>query len=197
VQLQAGMALPRVAAFRVLAAEHKGGQFLDRVGVRLYACDGLRQRPEEVTAAEREALHRILFPMLHSHPFQVRAAHGLETRMVGDRQVLFAHAPSELHVRLPPGRHVVTGAFGIEEAADCPTDGVSFRIVRRSAGEATTLFERLLQPLSSPGDRGLQTFRVEVESTAEAVLVLIADPGPAQDNRCDWSWWTDVRIEPK
>jgi len=197
LRLQGGMTLPRVTSFRVVAAAGKEGLFDSRVGVRLSACDGLRRKMEEMTAAEREHIQHCLYPMLHSYPFEVRPGRNFETQVVGKTQVLLAHAPSELQFRLPAGRHVVSGTFGILDAAfagDCRTDGVGFRVVRQSGSERVEVFARLLRPLESAGDRGEQRFSVQVESAGDEVLLFIADPGPAQDNRWDWSWWTDIRI---
>ncbi|HEX6811583.1 MAG TPA: hypothetical protein VF384_08175 [Planctomycetota bacterium] len=198
LSMYGGDSLPRVQAFRVVPSEGKASRVAAEVGVRVFACDGLRRAPAQVTDEERAVVDRCRYPMFATAPFHVSTGTRAQVMVVEGRQVLFAHAPSELRFRLPAGRHAVSGRFGMLPDAtkgDNQSDGVAFCIVRESGAERIRVHERLLQPGTVAGDRGMQHFRIEVESAADSVLVFLAEAGPRQDNRWDWSYWSDIRIE--
>ena len=112
---------------------------------------------------------------------------------------MLAHAPTRIAFDLPAGRGRITAQFGILEVAytgEGVTDGVTFRAVLRVAGEAEReLFQRHLEPRSTPGDRGFQSLDLTLQDHAAGELVLEALPGPAGDTRWDFSFWTDVAID--
>jgi hypothetical protein len=184
---------PRVSAFRIVTGA--AGGYAGVVKVRVSACDGLRPSAGDMTA---EAYARCFYPMFQAYPFRATAASPIETMLVDDKQVLFMHAPSEMRFRLGPGRHVLSGSFGILDGAwqgEVKTDGVGFRIAREAGTEQVEVFQRLLQPQQQAGDRGMQRFSVAVETQGESVLVFGCDCGPRHECACDWSYWTDIRIE--
>ena len=188
--------LPRVTAFRVLPVAGKESNFAESFGVRLFACDGLRPAPSELSPEQFETLNRSFWPMFQSVPFQTTGH--LETVELDGQQVLFAHPPSELRFRLNTGVSVVSGAFGILPGAwqgEGRTDGVGFHVVRETGSERSEVMHRLLQPLDTVDDRGTHRFSVTVEAAAGSVLVLTTDCGPNGRGEYDWSFWTDVRIE--
>ncbi|HZN37325.1 MAG TPA: hypothetical protein VFD82_00905 [Planctomycetota bacterium] len=188
----------RVVAFRVLPVAGQESSFAENYGVRLFACDGLRPAPGELSPEQFEAIDRAFWPMFHAVPFRVTAGCRVETRVVDGLKVLFAHAPSELRFHLRTGVNVVSGAFGILPEAwqgEVRTNGVNFHVVRETGSERSEVLQRLLQPLERPDDRGTHRFSVTVEATAGSVLVLATDCGPEGRSDFDWSYWTDVRIE--
>lgn len=192
--------LMRVGAFRVRPPEGKESGFAETVGVHLLACDGLKPALGDLPAAEFEGLDRPFWPMFRVAPFHVTCGSRVGAVVVDGQKVLFAHAPSELRFHLGPGQHVVSGAFGILPDAwtgEGKTNGVAFHVVRETGSERVEVFHRLLQPLEKQDDRGTQRFSVTVDVPADSVLVLATDCGPAGRPNFDWSYWTDVGIEPR
>ena len=152
--------------------------------------------PAEVAATLKlDTLARSLTPIRASAKF------GASQSIVEGRSENFAHAPSSLVYRIPPGASALRGGYGIRAgayAADnrSPTDGVEFSIRWRPAGGAeSVLLRRFLQPLTEPGDRGLQSFRITLPSPAGGELELITGPGPSGLASSDWSFWADLLLE--
>jgi len=120
---------------------------------------------------------------------------------VDGRAEYFAHAPSRLVYRIPAGATRLRGGFGIKTAAytadnPAPTDGAEFIIRWRSAaGEEKTLWHRLLRPREEAADRGGQSFRVELPAGAGGEMILLIEPGPADNAASDWTYWSDLILE--
>lgn len=134
-------------------------------------------------------------------PVQASAPHGAGFSMVDGRAEYFAHAPSRLVYRIPAGATRLRGGFGIKTAAytadnPAPTDGAEFIIRWRSAaGEEKTLWHRLLRPREEAADRGGQSFRVELPAGAGGEMILLIEPGPADNAASDWTYWSDLILE--
>jgi len=187
----------RVAAFRVRS--WRGVLWVqDEFGYRIGRNDALLPGLEGLDARQRAGLARIAYPMFSPTPTRVEPARCWSGYCVGDRPAMLAEAPTRIVFDLPAGRSRITAQFGIAEVAytgEGATDGVTFRAVLRVAGEAEReLFRRHLDPKSAPGDRGFQMLDVTLQDHPAGELVLEALPGPAGDNRWDFSFWTDVAI---
>jgi hypothetical protein len=92
----------------------------------------------------------------------------------------------------------LTGQFGIVPGAYSEggqTDGVLFSAVTVDGrGREVILFERFLNPVGVPEDRGLQGLKVTWRSETSTELVLRTHPGPAGNVAWDWSFWTEISI---
>jgi hypothetical protein len=65
-----------------------------------------------------------------------------------------------------------------------------------SDGTKQTLLHRMLNPRDVAGDRGPQSFSVDVPSHPDGTLVTIStDAGPAGDRSWDWTYVSDVIIK--
>ena len=134
-------------------------------------------------------------------PIRASAMHGASQSIVEGRSEIFAHAPSSLVYRIPPGTTALRGGYGIKAgayAADnrSPTDGVEFIIRwRPTGGVGQILLNRVLRPVGEPGDRGLQSFHVTLPSPTGGELELITGPGPTGLASSDWSFWSDLLLE--
>ena len=106
------------------------------------------------------------------------------------------HAPSKLEFAALEGATTVSGAFGFVDTAytgSGQTDGATFRILWQDSHQQVGLYERRLDPLNVPGDRGLQDFRIDLKGLSGGKLVLQIDP-EAHGN-WDWTAWTAIKIE--
>lgn len=112
---------------------------------------------------------------------------------IGDRVVVFAHAPAEVVLDRPPTAVGMRIAFGYRPDAYAPgnnPDGARFIITDASSGEV--LLDRVVDPLGSPADRGPQD--AVVATTARRVGLRI---DPLGTTSYDWTYvspptWLDA-----
>jgi hypothetical protein len=110
-------------------------------------------------------------------------------------RVFFSAHPDMRLWFVPPARHcVVTTSYLIYEGAYKDkklgegTDGVRFALIEiRADGTRRTLFERLLDPMAHPSDRGLQKLELAIETAASAELLFEVTPGPTGNWAFDWA----------
>ena len=115
------------------------------------------------------------------------------------RRALLVHATGSMVFTLPDQRRRLTGDFGFVEGAHTDanrTDGGEFTIEGETAdGHSTVLWQRTLDPLRQPGDRGPQ--RVDVALPPGLVRVrLHTRPGSNGDGRWDWTYWGNLSFTP-
>jgi hypothetical protein len=99
-----------------------------------------------------------------------------------------------VELELPSGTRLLRGRFGLAPQSFelGRTDGVRFRIEARAEADPVVLFERTLDPLNRPEDRGPQQFEIAFPSGARGRLCLMTDNEPGKDGDADGSFWTDV-----
>jgi hypothetical protein len=142
-----------------------------------------------------ELVRKGILPLL---PRVVESMH--PWRVVVDREpMLFLHAPGSVQMSVPAGARSISGSFGIEADAYMgagSTDGVEFVVdVTTADGVTTTLWRRTLQPLSASGDRGRQSFRVELPLPPPPTVTILTRPGAQNRTEWDWSYVGAVRFE--
>lgn len=104
------------------------------------------------------------------------------------------HASSEIRWRRPKLLKRFSFDFGIDKRAydieaGNQTDGVQFRLdLQRDTGEVITLFDRTLDPLSRPEDRGLQHADITIPANEAGHIIFSTHPGPAENLAWDWAW---------
>src|SRR6185295_18843820 len=76
------------------------------------------------------------------------------------------------------------------------TDGVGFEVHVVGPDGAVVAYRRFLDPVRVEADRGPQSLDLALTLAAPGEVVLVTEPGPAKDVKWDWSYWTDVRLEP-
>lgn len=111
---------------------------------------------------------------------------------------LFAHAPSEVWLRVerPSGR--ISGEFGLREGAWKNPDtlpGVRATVVFCHGGRLEVLFERELWTKRNEADRRPQTFDVALPEPTGWVGLIFRSLDP-DTNAWGHSWWRKVRLEP-
>jgi hypothetical protein len=139
-----------------------------------------------ITNPFEELVHKGILPVL---PRVVESVHPWRV-LVDPEPKLFIHAPGSVQMNIPAGARSISGTFGIEAGAYMgagSTDGVEFVVdVTTAEGVTTTLWRRTLQPLSAPGDRGGQSFRVELPLPPPQTVTILTKPGA--QNRTEWDW---------
>ncbi len=194
--LYAGAKNDRVVRFRITTDEGDRGLFDPEIQV---AITRQMHRPPELPATTRG---RLLCPMFATAPTEVRGAGPHRQGIVAGKDVLLLCPPGEIRFRVPPGRHVLTGLFGL---ISTPEGYGKVRSTRFSAGaraagaagEERMQFDRWLRPARSPRDRGPQTMRVAFRTDEPTDLTLRVRPGPGGAGPADVSFWTQVRIAPE
>jgi hypothetical protein len=138
-------------------------------------------------------------PVASPAPFAVYNPWTVEVAGIGGQPGISANAPSELHFNAPPGATSIEASVGIVEGAYTPpnaTDGVDvviFELV--PGGGRRILFQRFLNPVATPADRGLQTITLTNFGPITGPLVFGLYPGPADNLSFDWSYWRKISIK--
>lgn len=113
-------------------------------------------------------------------------------------ELLMQHAPAQNVFRLNGNERTLTFAFGLLDGAYAGanrTDGAIFRVERhRGAARPVVLFERRLDPLAHPADRGRQQCSLPLVDVApDDRLVVVIDP--AGHAAWDWTYLAELTLE--
>jgi len=138
------------------------------------------------------------FHMFKSFPAQYESHTPISEATVDNRQVVVLHAPSEMIFNMPQKAQAATGWFGFLPGAYSnggDTNGAEFIIYWANGIDKTELFRRFLDPVHVEADRGLQEFKVPLDSCSGGRLYLHIDPGPYGNFAWDWTCWADVEIK--
>ena len=188
----AGEPTHRAVALTVRCEPDGLSHWRPEVGIRVLRADHLVPTVGEVRARELRCA------MFETLPDQVYSRSGLRQVSNRLRTALVVHAPGFVRYDLEAGLYRVTGKFGIDPqavSARC-TDGAIFQVLVLGENDAIDkVFEKALDPVANPDDRRLQPLDVEVELPAPAKLFLRTLTGPDNDASCDWTEWTEVRVE--
>ena len=137
-------------------------------------------------------------PIFTPRPTRGRTQYGMGVGDLGGRPMLNAHAPSELYFTAPPGATRIEAVVGLPDGAylsSSPTDGVDVVIFAQlPGGGQRVLFQRNLDPLHEPADRGPQNITLTLEQPPPGPLVFGIYPGPANNVTCDWAYWQRITI---
>ena len=118
-------------------------------------------------------------------------------KVPGDAMLL--HAEGEVVFAVPRGAARFSGSFGIREGAYSgggQTRGVEFSVEAQwPSGRRERLWDRFLDPVARPSDRGSQSLDVRLPSETPSRLLLHTGAGPDHDNRWDWSYVSELRFD--
>jgi hypothetical protein len=143
-------------------------------------------------------LGRLLYPNFESRPLEVQSTQQVRLEEYQGRDVLMVHADGRMTFPVPPGARSVRGQFGILPIAyeRGKTDGVQFAVeYQPDGGPARVLFERYLDPLHNPQDRGFQNLAVALPGPGGGRVRLKTLNLPGKTLDWDWSFWTSIRIK--
>jgi hypothetical protein len=133
-------------------------------------------------------------------PIRITAKLPVERYTVEQKTVIQVHAPGEMRFDIPKNIHTLRASFGMRPGSynEGKTDGVTFEVFLVSQGQSEQrLFQRHLNPVSVKTDQGTQTVELAINGTLTArTIILRTLPGPNNDTKWDWSYWTEVRFLP-
>lgn len=138
------------------------------------------------------------FPMFQTYPVDFYSRSGLSIERIEDRDCAILHAPSRAVFALPAGASSISGMFGFLQSAYLnggKTDGAQFLVFWTDGIKRIDLYQKYLDPLNRPEDRGLQEFNVNVEHYSGGRLHLEINPGPNNNASWDWAGWTNILIK--
>jgi hypothetical protein len=146
--------------------------------------------------ASHDQLMRVAFRVFQSYPINYETPLTPQEVQIDGRPAVMMHAPSTMEFVVPESATTVSGAFGFAKGAytgSGQTDGAIFRILWQDGQQHIELYQRRLDPLTVPGDRGLQDFHVDLKGLSGGKLVLQVDPG--SNTNWDWTVWTAIKID--
>ena len=118
-----------------------------------------------------------------------------------DKTGWMAHAPMKMLLDRQENQQSFSFSFGILDEAvenalkENAGDGVEFRIIAwQTDGREEILFSRKLQPRINPEDRGTHRAKIDL-SQVDASNKLIIETVAGEDNRWDWSYWSDLNFD--
>ncbi len=131
-------------------------------------------------------------------PFGVFSPWKIVVDNLAGRPVIFANAPSELHINAPAGATRIDATVGLNDAAikgPTPTDGVEVVIFELlPSGHHRVLYRRDLNPLTQTADRGPQQISLDGIGPVSGPLVFAIYPGSTDNIACDWGYWSHIKI---
>jgi hypothetical protein len=181
------------AAIAPLQAKLQGRYY---PGVQLDFSDHL-ERPDSRLVSQK--VDSVQFASVASPaPFALFTPWSIVVDRVAGLPAIIANAPSEIHFHAPAGTTRIEATVALNDASyagPTPTDGVDVVIFELlPSGSRRVLYQRNLNPLAHPGDRGLQTISLEAIGAVSGPLVFAIYPGPADNITCDWSYWGHIKI---
>ncbi len=194
VQFELGKPWPSLDTFSLELPKEDRKFFKSDIRVRFYKLPPFpiyeREKDDRLPLA-------VLFRNFNRVPVSASAHVPLDVIDNNGKEVLFAHPPSEISFQVDFPARQITGVFGFMPNAYAPpnqTDGAEFSVEWMSPdGRHHTLFSRTLRPTTAAGDRGPQSFSVDLPSGG-GLLFLRTHAGSKNDIAFDWTYWTDVKF---
>jgi hypothetical protein len=186
-----GVAHRKIAAFTLEVAKQDHKFFKDTAHLELSELPSAPSRQDC-----RELYMRVYFDTFQTYPINYETPSALQEIQINGRPAVMIHAPSKMAFAVPESATTVSGAFGFADGAYTgggQTDGATFRILWQDSQEQVELYQRRLDPLHVPVDRGLQDFHVDLKGHSGGKLTLQVDPG--SNSNWDWTAWTSIKIE--
>jgi hypothetical protein len=136
------------------------------------------------------------FPRFNRTPDEVIASYPY---LIGDSSdLLMLPPPADLIYHLDGDERMLRFEFGLQEGAYTnggQTDGATYRVeLQRRDHPPQILFERNLQPLDRPADRGRQHAEVILPPTTRAGDRLVIRIDPAGSNSWDWTSLSSLEL---
>ena len=183
----------RVRHFRIMVDEQHRRLFQPEI--RVVVSRQHFARPALSPAVKRQ----LRYPMFETIPDKVTHAGQLGRVVVGGKEVLLTYPPSEMRFRVRPGRHVLTGQFGMAPTRDAyrsvnPTLFTVSAAPAEGPGREVLLLSRWLRPGQSPRDIGFQPIRLSLEAAVPTDLILRVRSGPGGCGPADCPFWTGLKI---
>jgi hypothetical protein len=182
----------RIVSFCLLARPHGPSCYLPEARMTV---ESLPQPSQQLPVEE---FRRLLFPSsFQTLPAAVRSSAAVQLSESDGRDVLLVHADGQMLFPLSPGASRLRACYGLVAGAykTGQTEGVQFTVeYRPDGGPARMLFQRALEPLTRPADRGPHELDLPVPTGAPATLILKTTGLPGKSTSFGWSYWSDLCI---
>lgn len=146
----------------------------------------------------RPTLAAAAFDMVHPGPVRARFEFGLDRSHEDGVTILSAHPNCDLWVPAPAVAHTITWEFGfLPPAYEKPgdrTDGVVFAVTGEMPdGSSRVVFQRLLDPVRNPSDRGRLREEIPYEPRPGEMLHFTSRPNIHLSY--DWVYWSRIEVK--
>lgn len=194
IRYQAGDSLAAVREVTLQKPAGAAGDFSGPVEISLY------EVPAPPVSGRRESADTFAqrFRVTDRLPVAVTAYFPPQTVQLDGQDVLLAHPDSSLEFAVKPGDVSLRGKFALMAGAyqgGNATDGVEFLVEYVPAGGSpVVLWRRHLDPVRAAGDRGMQSFALDLPHPATGRVILRTQNLPGHNAAWDWSLWTDLRF---
>jgi len=158
------------------------------IGVRVLRADGI------VPIARPDLAREAVLSWFKTMPSETQASAPPTPDMLSGETVLRFPAPSEIRFEVTPGKHRLTGRYGIL-ARDWKPGGANFSAILRVPGkEDVVVFESHLDPVQLKVDQRLKYLKALFEASAPATLILRTDPGPGPGSPSHETVWSEIEV---
>ena len=147
---------------------------------------------------QRPVVAATFAPVTSPAPIAVFTPWSVEPAAADGQPAVTANAPCELHFVAPPDATMIEATVGLYDGAYAeatPSDGVEVVVLERFPdGRRRVLYQRNLDPVRRPSDRGTQKILIKPTGPLRGILVFGIYPGPADNPSYDWSYWGHISI---
>ena len=158
----------------------------------------LKADPADPRLRSQTVVAATFAPVTSPAPSAIYTPWSVEPTQVAGRPAVTANAPCELHFAAPPGASKIEATVGLNDGAytgEAQSDGVDVVVFESLAdGTRRVLYQRNLDPVRRPADRGSQDILIELAGPLTGTLVFAIYPGPADNLSYDWGYWTKIAI---
>jgi hypothetical protein len=177
----------RVNNFRILSLSNWDSYYEPTIHMVIERCDEVLPKPK----TEREL--DLAFGSFGTKPVSCSSASEVRSYQIARDEVVLVGPSSRIVFELTPGKHQLTGAFGLLRESLDHSDGVDFTVALMTKEGRRTLLEKQHQPrteqeLSVPID-------LEFEAQAGERLLLLTSNQPDKNPDFDLAYWDEIKID--
>lgn len=182
----------RIESLKIEVAEEDRFLFADQAILSLSVL-----QPTNLKTEYAQQLDRQRFSSFSRLPSDFFAKTPISNQDIDGREVVIMHAPSLMSFPLQAPVNRITGAHGYPHNAYSDggeTDGATFIIEWIDGETVQVLYNRSIDPLAEPNDRGLLEFdlnNLALPASGELRFIISMNDHPGWD----WTAWADVKIE--
>ena len=147
----------------------------------------------------RELIASEYSPVTSHPPIAIYSQWGVQVDALAGQLAIFTNAPTELHFAVPNNATRINAVVGMNEQSHLgasPTDGIEVVIFERKLdGSRRVIYQRYLDPLNQPDDRGEQLITIDHIGSATGPLVFALYAGPSGNMACDWGYWRYIKFK--
>ena len=129
-------------------------------------------------------------------PLRAYFQFGLGYMWLDKQEVIFAHPKCDIWLHPASTATRITWEFGMVPDAyqreGGKTDGVVLSVTSLAGGQERTIYQRVLDPVNRPADRG--TIRVEIPYRPRPGEILRFSNHPNNNDAFDWTYWKKIEV---